>query len=146
MLKNVGVETARDSDLVEAQRFYDSRGYGGAAIEPGDIVVLAKNDTKIVGIGRLCREYGFTSLRGMQVSPEFQRQGLGSRILQRLESELGSHPCYCLPYEHLVTFYRQAGFEQVSTSLPMVLEQRLSEYATRGLAVIAMFRNSQGTV
>ena len=146
MLKNVGVETAGESELVEAQSFYDSRGYGGAAIEPTDIVVLAKNATKIVGIGRLCQEDGFVCLRGMQVSPEFQRQGLGSRILQRLEKELGSNPCYCLPYQHLLTFYRQAGFEQVSTNLPQILDQRLTEYSTRGLAVIALFRNSQGTV
>ena len=146
MLKNVGVETAREDELVEAQRFYDSRGYGGAAIEPSDIVVLAKHGSKIVGIGRLCQEDGFISLRGMQVSPEFQRQGLGSSILQRLENELGSNPCYCLPYEHLLTFYRQAGFEHVTVDLPQILHQRLTEYSTRGLAVVAMFRNSQGTV
>ena len=82
----------------------------------------------------------------MQVSPEFQRQGLGSSILQRLEKELGSNPCYCLPYEHLLTFYRQAGFELVASNFPLILDQRLTEYSTRGLAVVAMFRNSQGTV
>ena len=146
MLKNVGVETARENEIVDAQRFYDSRGYGGAAIEPTDIVVLAKHGGKIVGIGRLCQEDGFISLRGMQVSPEFQRQGLGSSILQRLENELGLNACYCLPYEHLMTFYRQAGFEQVSTNLPLILDQRLTEYSNRGLGVVAMFRNSQGTV
>ena len=146
MLKNVSVETARENELVEAQRFYDSRGYGGAAIESTDSVVLAKHETEIVGIGRLCQEEGFISLRGMQVSPEFQRQGLGSSILQRLENELGSNPCYCLPYEHLLKFYRQAGFEQVSTNLPQTLGQRVTEYSARGLAVVAMFRNSQGTV
>ena len=146
MLKNVDVETARENELVEAQRFYDSRGYGGAAIETTDIVVLAKHGSQIVGIGRLCQDGGFICLRGMQVSPEFQRQGLGSRILQQLENELGPNPCYCLPYEHLLTFYGQAGFKQLSTNLPPILDQRLTEYANRGLAVVAMFRNSQGTV
>ena len=146
MLKNVGVETARVNEFVEAQRFYDSRGYGGAAIEPTDIVVLAKRESEMVGIGRLCQEAGFVCLRGMQVSPEFQRQGLGSRILQQLESELGPNSCYCLPYEHLLAFYCQAGFKQLTTNIPLILDQRLTEYANRGLAVVAMFRNSQGTV
>ena len=146
MLKNVGVETAKENELVEAQRFYDSRGYGGAAIETTDIVVLAKHENEIVGIGRICQEDGFLCLRGMQVRPEFQRQGLGSRILQQLEHELGPNPCYCLPYEHLRTFYGQAGFKQLATNLPLILDQRLAEYSARGLAVVAMFRNSQGTV
>ena len=146
MLKNVGVQTARENEFVEAQRFYDSRGYGGAAIEPTDIVVLAKRESEIVGIGRLCQEAGFVCLRGMQVSPEFQRQGLGSRILQQLESELGPNSCYCLPDEHLLAFYCQAGFKQLTTNIPLILDQRLTEYANRGLAVVAMFRNSQGTV
>jgi N-acetylglutamate synthase-like GNAT family acetyltransferase len=146
MLKNVGVEAAKENELVEAQRFYDSRGYGGAAIESTDIVVLAKHENEIVGIGRICQEDDLLCLRGMQVRPEFQRQGLGSRILQHLEKEIGLNPCYCLPYEHLRKFYGQAGFKHVSTGLPAILAHRLAEYSDRGLAVVAMFRNSQGTV
>ena len=146
MLKNVSVETARENELVEAQRFYDSRGYGGAAIETTDIVVLAKYEKGIVGIGRLCQEGGFICLRGMQVLPEFQRQGIGSLILQQLENEMGPNPCYCLPYEHLLNFYGQAGFKHVAADLPTILDHRLAEYSDRGLTVVAMFRNSQGTV
>ncbi|WP_222564189.1 GNAT family N-acetyltransferase [Novilysobacter antarcticus] len=145
-MKNVSVNTAKENELVEAQRFYDSRGYGGAAIETTDIVVLAKHETEIVGIGRLCQEGSFLCLRGMQVRPEFQRQGLGSRILQQLTNAIGLNPCYCLPYQHLVTFYGQAGFKHVSTGLPTILGHRLSEYSARGLDVVAMFRNSQETV
>ena len=76
----------------------------------------------------------------MQVHPGFQRMGLGTRILERLEREIGAAPCYCLPYSHLLGFYAQAGFRLVEAPLPGVLATRLAENRKRGLDVIAMYR------
>ncbi|MGY1411256.1 GNAT family N-acetyltransferase [Luteimonas sp. A611] len=126
--------------MFAAQRFYESRGYGGAAIVPSDFVVLAKEQDGIVGVGRLCQEQELLWLRGMQVEPRLQRQGIGAKILQRLDQEIDSRWCCCLPYEHLVGFYRRAGFEQAADNLPPALSARLANYLSRGLRVAAMVR------
>ena len=143
MMKDIGIAVANMSELPEAQRFYESRGYGGTDIVPSDFVVLAKAQGKIVGIGRLCQEQELLWLRGMQVEPQLKRQGVGAMILQRLEREIGGRWCCCLPYDHLVSFYRQAGFELAVEDLPQALSTRLANYLSRGLRVVAMVRGPQ---
>ncbi|WP_454261316.1 GNAT family N-acetyltransferase [Pseudoxanthomonas mexicana] len=139
-MTDIDVAVAEKNELPAAQRFYESRGYGGAAVVPSDFVVRAKERDRIVGVGRLCQEHGLLWLRGMQVDPQFQRQGIGARILGRLDQEIGNRWCCCLPYDHLVNFYRQAGFEPATESLPMALGERLDSYLSRGLKVVAMVR------
>jgi GNAT superfamily N-acetyltransferase len=140
-MTDIHLAIANEGDLLAAQQFYESRGYGGAAIAPSDFVVLAKRHDEIMGIGRLCQEQELLWLRGMQVEPEFQRQGIGTRILQRLVQEIGDQWCCCLPYDHLTDFYQQAGFVQVKENLPLALRSRLASYLARGLKVVAMVKN-----
>ena len=139
----IEVTVANKDELPTAQQFYESRRYGGSAIEPLDFVVLAKLQDQIVGVGRLCQEKDLLWLRGMQVETQFQRTGVGSRILQLLSQEIGSRWCCCLPYNHLVSFYRQAGFEHAAQNLPPALAGRLASYLSRGLQVVAMVRPAQ---
>jgi len=139
-MTGIDVVVAEKSELPTTQRFYESRGYGGTAVVPSDFVVLAKEQNRIVGVGRLCQEHELLWLRGMQVEPRFQRQGIGARILGRLDQEIGNRWCCCLPYDHLVNFYRQAGFERATENLPMALGERLDSYLSRGLKVVAMVR------
>lgn len=82
-------------------------------------------------------------MRGMQVAPQFQRQGIGARVLRRLDQEIGSRWCCCLPYEHLVSFYRGAGFVPAVENLPLAVCARLASYRFRGLKVVAMVREMQ---
>lgn len=142
-MANIDIVVATKDKLSAAQQFYESRGYGGAAIVPSDVVVLAVQHDDIVGVGRLCQEQELLWLRGMQVEPQFQRRGVGTRILQRLDQEIGSRWCCCLPYSHLVSFYRFAGFEQTAENLPPALGARLVSYLSRGLKVVAMVRAPQ---
>ncbi|AJC46782.1 hypothetical protein SB85_14590 [Xanthomonas sacchari] len=95
---------------------------------------------RIVGVGRLCQEGDLLWLRGMQVEPELQRQGVGTRILHMLGQEIGTRACYCLPYGHLVSFYQKAGFRPASGPLAPAMEDRLASYLHRGLNVVAMLR------
>lgn len=139
-MKGCNVAVANRDELRAAQAFYDSRGYGGAAITSSDFVVLAKQSDEIVGAGRLCQEGPLLWLRGMQVDPRFQRSGVGTRILHLLDREIGSRWCCCLPYSHLIGFYRHAGFEHVTENLPLALGNRLAAYLARGLEVVAMVR------
>ena len=145
MTPSITVAPAKASELEAAQKFYESRGYGGAAITPNDFVVLAKDHDRIVGVGRLTQEHGNLWLRGMQVEPTLQRNGIGSRILHLLESEIGSRVCCCLPYRHLRDFYGKAGFELQTDGLPEQMASRLASYLKGGLDVIAMIRPAQVT-
>lgn len=142
-MTDIDVAVADKNELPVAQRFYESRGYGGAAVVPSDFVVLAKERDRVVGVGRLCQEHDLLWLRGMQVEPQFQGQGIGARILKRLDEEISNRWCCCLPYDHLVNFYRQAGFEQATENLPMALGERLDSYLSRGLKVVAMIRGAE---
>jgi len=138
-MDSIDVAVAGQGELSQAQRFYQSRGYGGAAIVSSDHVVVARAGACIVGVGRLCREDGLLWLRGMQIEPRYQRRGLGSMILRQLEHAIGDRWCCCLPYGHLVGFYRQ-GFEPAAGDLPPALGARLGNYRARGLDVLAMVR------
>nr|CAS02481.1 putative integron gene cassette protein [uncultured bacterium] len=146
MNADIEIAVAEKHELPSAQAFYESRGYGGAAIVSSDFVVIAKHHDTIVGVGRLCKEQDLLWLRGMQVSPELQRQRIGGRILHRLDVEIGSRWCCCLPYTHLIEFYRRAQFEQAHGNLPPALSLRLSGYLARGLSVVAMVRGTGVTV
>ncbi|MCA0199147.1 MAG: GNAT family N-acetyltransferase [Proteobacteria bacterium] len=138
----IEVIIADKDELPAAQRFYECRGYGGSPIQAKDYVVLAKLQERIIGIGRLTQENGLLWLRGMQVDPQFQRAGVGTRILHLLSVEIGGRQCCCLPYTHLVAFYRQAGFVHAA-DLPSGLADRLADYVSRGLQVVAMVRPGQ---
>ena len=140
MHSEIRISPASSDDLWGAQRFYDACGYGGAAIQADDFVVLAWEQEVIVGIGRLCNDAGSLCLRGMQVQADHRRTGVGSMVLNRLSAQIGAVACYCLPYSHLVSFYARAGFEPVNEALPEVLDQRLRGYLERGLDVAAMLK------
>ena len=142
MNADIEIAVAEKQEFPSAQAFYESRGYGGAPIVSSDFVVIAKRHGTIVGVGRLCQEQDLLWLRGMQVSPELQCQGIGGQILHRLDLEIGARWCCCLPYSHLIEFYRRARFEQVHSSLPSALSLRLSGYVARGLSVVAMVRST----
>lgn len=139
----IRISPALAADLPAAHRFYDACGYGGAAIQAEDFVVLAWQEGAILGIGRICNDSGFLCLRGMQVLATHRRCGIGSEVLRLLGSWIGADPCYCLPYAHLVEFYARVGFEPASTPLPEVLERRLRGYLNRGLDVTAMIRRAR---
>ncbi len=139
-MEDIDIVVADGYEMRKAQDFYDSQGYGGAPVAPSDFVVLAKYRDQIVGAGRLCLEQEHLWLRGMQVEPKFQRRGLGTKILQRLDHEIGGRMCCCLPHDHLVAFYMRAGFEPVVEALPTALSVRLASYLARGLKVVAMMR------
>jgi GNAT superfamily N-acetyltransferase len=68
----------------------------------------------------------------MRVEPDFQRQGIGSRLLGAVGAELRG-PCYCIPYAHLTGFYGQIGFQVLEPRLaPDFLAERLATYRARG--------------
>jgi N-acetylglutamate synthase-like GNAT family acetyltransferase len=140
----VQITQAGPDDLPAIRDLYAQAGYG-AAIDGADTVLMAKVDGQLAGVVRLCMEQGVTVLRGMQVQPAFQRQGVGSALLAACVPVLDRGPAYCLPYTHLTGFYGALGFEPVGADqLPAFLACRLAGYLDKGQQVLAMRRNRSG--
>jgi predicted N-acetyltransferase YhbS len=128
-------------DLERVAAFYRTAGYGGG-VSADDITLAATTEARIVGAVRLCRESGVIVLRGMQVDPAVQRQGIGSTLLRECLPHLEGGAAYCLPYAHLAGFYGAAGFVPAPPAmLPPFLAERLAGYLRKGQGVIAMRRS-----
>jgi GNAT superfamily N-acetyltransferase len=134
----LNVEVVRSQDLARIQAFYGAVGYGGG-VSAADISFAATAGGEMIGVVRLCEEDGVTVLRGMHVAPGFQRQGIGRALLAHCMPWLDRGPAYCLPYEHLIGLYGQAGFVSAAAdTLPRFLAARLERYLLSGQRVIAM--------
>lgn len=124
-----GIRRAVASDLERVRRFYTDWDYRGP-LEPTATVLLALSEVdNIVGLLRLVPEHGTTVLRGMRVDAHHQRRGIDSALLQVAAAQLGTQACYCLPYDHLVEFYGQIGFQRIEREhAPEFLARRIAEY------------------
>jgi N-acetylglutamate synthase-like GNAT family acetyltransferase len=77
----------------------------------------------------------------MQVLAPFQGQCVGTQLLQACTEQLAAQVSYCIPWQHLKSFYQQVGFQEVSPiELPDLLRQRFNNYISRGMNVILMRR------
>ncbi|WP_193196685.1 GNAT family N-acetyltransferase [Nostoc sp. MG11] len=122
--------------------FYSKCGYGGdlSTLEE-DLILIAQLEEKIVGAVRLCPDTGFFVLRGMQVLAPFQRQGVGTQLLKACTDQLVDQVCYCIPWQHLRSFYQEAGFQVVAPiEVPDLLRERFENYISRGMNVVLMCR------
>jgi predicted N-acetyltransferase YhbS len=138
----VSVVVVPNGDLDRIAGFYRRAGYGGGVCAD-DITLVATTEEGIVGVVRLCQEAGVTVLRGMQVDPAFQRQGIGRMLLRHCLPHLEGGVAYCLPYVHLAAFYGDAGFVPAPPAmLPPFLAERLAGYLRKGQGVIAMRRSA----
>ncbi|MFQ4143619.1 GNAT family N-acetyltransferase [Chlorogloeopsis sp. ULAP02] len=120
--------------------FYKQCDYGGDLSEEA-LIFIAQLEERIVGAVRLCPNTGFFVLRGMQVLAPFQRQGVGTQLLQACTEQLVERVGYCIPWQHLKSFYQQVGFQEVSPiEVPDLLYERFNNYTSRGMNVILMRR------
>jgi N-acetylglutamate synthase-like GNAT family acetyltransferase len=134
------IAQAKLHNAEDIKAFYRQCGYGGGLSEK-DVILIARSEAQIIGAVRLCPETGFFVLRGMQVLAPFQRQGIGKQLLQSCTEQLFDRVCYCIPWQHLRSFYQQAGFQEVSSSkVPVLLHERFNHYISREMSVILMCR------
>src|SRR5437660_9648990 len=128
----IEIRHATAEDISRVLKFYAERRYGGG-IRPEDAVLLAEHDGALIGIVRLTTEEGAVVLRGMQVHPRFQRQGIGKRLLAAVAHELDGKGCFCIPYAHLVGFYGGIEFYVMEPAkAPTFLRLWLEKYRDRG--------------
>ncbi|WP_019505973.1 GNAT family N-acetyltransferase [Pleurocapsa sp. PCC 7319] len=124
----------------DIKAFYNQCGYEGGLNEE-DLILIAQLEGKIIGAVRLCPDNGFVVLRGMQILASFQSQGVGTQLLQACAEQLADRVCYCIPWQHLRSFYQQIGFQEVlPVEVPVLLKERFDNYISRGMNVILMGR------
>ncbi|WP_215780664.1 GNAT family N-acetyltransferase [Paludibacterium sp. B53371] len=135
------ISPATSAERSAVQAFYTLVGYNGSLRET-DLIMVARLHGQLVGAVRLCLEQQTMVLRGMQIHPLHQQQGIGARLLGACIPHLQLATAYCLPYAHLRNFYGHAGFETVSASeLPPFLAERLTDCLAQGEPLIAMRRH-----
>ena len=124
----------------DVQEFYSSIGYL-KNIREEDRIIGALSQDRIIGAVRIAMEDDVFVLRGMQIGLNFQRQGIGTRMLNVVNSLIEQNICWCIPYEWLESFYNQIGFKKIQEEhAPLFLQKRIIE--TRQHArVIMMVKN-----
>jgi N-acetylglutamate synthase-like GNAT family acetyltransferase len=136
---DVTVRLGAAADLPAVVELYREWRYRGG-VQPDDRLVVAEHDGRIVGVVRLTREHGHTMLRGMRVQPPYQRSGVGTRMLRLFEQQLEDE-CLCVPFAHLLGFYGQIGFQEISRDeAPRFLAERARSYEAEGHRVAIMRR------
>jgi len=137
---DVHVSIAPQREHAALNELYLRLGYHGG-IADDDVVFVAHVDGQPVGLVRRSIECGLAMLRGMQVAPEHQGQGIGRQLLHAFVEDLPSIDCYCIPYAHLPHFYAQGGFALLDESVTAdFLRARLERYRAEGLEVVVMRR------
>jgi predicted N-acetyltransferase YhbS len=142
LVSDVHVSIAPPREHAALNELYLRLGYHGG-IADDDVVFVAYVDEQPVGLVRRSMESGLLMLRGMQVAPAHQRQGIGSRLLRAFVADLPATDCYCIPFAHLPRFYAQGGFALVDESeAAEFLRVRLHRYRAEGLEVVLMRREA----
>jgi hypothetical protein len=60
---------------------------------------------------------------------------------EAFEPLVAGRNCYCLPFDHLTTFYAQIGFRSIpKASAPRHLRERLEENLSKGEKMLVMLR------
>ena len=136
----ISIHEASEAESSDIAAFYARCGYSGG-LSSDDTILVAVKAESLVGVVRLCSEHQVAVLRGMQVLPDFQRQGIGRALLEECLSEIGDAVCYCIPWSHLEQFYSSGGFVRCeSADVPEFLSERFSCYVAQGRDVIFMRR------
>jgi len=105
----------------------------------GETIFTASQGTQIVAALRLSPNDNDYLLRSMCVSAELRHQGIGSYLLQQIQTELNAIECYCFPYSHLENFYRSAGFILIDThSAPPAIRDKFQRYLNNGKDIVLM--------
>jgi GNAT superfamily N-acetyltransferase len=139
-MRDVQISIASVAEHAALTEYYLQWGYRGGIADDGRVYV-ARRDRSPVGLVRRASLAGHMMLRGMQVAPDCQRQGVGTELLRAFVADLPPAGCYSIPFAHLVAFYGQGGFAPVAEAVaPPSLRERLSHYRAEGHDVLLMYR------
>jgi GNAT superfamily N-acetyltransferase len=145
-MSDITFRVAALAEHTRVQAAYAAWGYRGG-VSPNDTLYVAEFNGEFVAAVRRTQEHALVLLRGMQVAPEHQRTGIGTRLLGMFVEHLHDETCYCVPYQFLRAFYSRAGFASLpDDAAPEFLRERVRSYRVRGLDVFVMHRPASASV
>ncbi len=132
-------EQLSEIQLPLVNKFYKQARYSSKAGR-GEVVFVLKSDSGIVAAVRLQpKADGWYFLRAMCVHPDIRRQGVGALLLASMQEFLRVNSVYCFPFDHLVTFYAQAGFRvEDLTEAPDSMRDACLRYQQQGRKICLM--------
>ena len=105
----------------------------------GEDIYIASLSSGIVAALRLSPVGNNFLLRSMCVATDLRKLGIGSYLLDQIQSELADINCYCFPYSHLQNFYTSAGFALIETeSAPEAIRDKFQRYINNGKDICLM--------
>lgn len=111
------VRVAKKSEIGWINKCYDEVEFVHSTFD-NEIIAVAEFNNQNAGIGRLVRVNSATlELGGMYVFDAFRGKGIARKIVEFLLQHVQpSQIVYCIPFEHLVPFYKQFGFAVCSNT------------------------------
>ena len=123
--KNIHLEEKDVVDLFSSVR-WRSQQYPGdlvAGLKNSDCVFTVWKGSYLIGlINALTDGYMIVYIHFLLVRPEYQRQGIGTRLLDLvLEEYKHIHTKILMAYNRKVKFYKRAGFEKADFAKAMLM-------------------------
>lgn len=120
--------------------FYQQQGYHSDWSDTERAFVCMEGSI-IVGCVKVETIHKAAILRGMYVDSQYQRQGIGTRLLKHIEPILNQRLSYCMPLAHVANYYKKIRFIEVAESeYPEFLTLRCEKYRAAGYKIKTMLR------
>ena len=122
------IRTAKRSEIEWVNKCYDEVEFVHSSFDK-EIIAIAEFNNQNAGIGRLVRiNSDSLELGGMYVFDVFRGNGIARKIVEFLLQHVQpTQMVYCIPFEHLVPFYKQCGFAPC-TNLEQAPKDLLEKY------------------
>lgn len=121
MLANMlKIRTAERDEMTWVNNCYDKVNFIHSQFE-NEIIAIAEFNGEKAGLGRLVKvDDENLELGGMYVFESFRGKGVAREIVNFLLAHVKPfQTVYCIPFEHLLHFYKQCGFTNCSNFRPV---------------------------
>lgn len=140
--ENISVKYFKSCDVDAVRSFYTNTTYKkGDTVNNENEIVAVYDGNKMVAVFRLCKENGAIVLRGFFVLAEYQKRGIGTKMLGLFENELSDVGCYLNCRNSLNRFYEKANFEISGDDTPDFLKERMAGYNNKELNILVRKQN-----
>lgn len=106
------IRRAKKTELEWVNQCYDQAGFIHSNFEK-EVIAIAEWEGQKAGLGRLVQiDTQNLELGGMYVLEPFRGKGIAKELVKFLLSHVKPlQKVYCIPFEHLLPFYRECGFD-----------------------------------
>lgn len=111
MQKKLIIRTAKETEMEWINARYDEVKFVHSNFEK-ETIAIAELEGQRAGIGRLVTiDSNHLELGGMYVFEPYRKQGVAGAIVDfLLKHRTMARTVYCIPFEHLASFYKGFGF------------------------------------